>query len=134
YAVDFDGDGKRDLWNNTVDTIGSVAHYFQIHGWVKNQPVTVRARVVGNDYKELLGAGMKPKQTLDQLKQRGISVDGTLSVDLKATLIALENSQNTEHWVGLQNFYVITRYNHSRMYAMAVYQLSEAFANPSALN
>lgn len=124
YAVDFDGDGRRDLWNNNADVIGSVANYFKIHGWKPQQPVTTPAQIEGDRYKSLLSRNSKPQVPLREFAQHGISVDGSLPLDHPGMLIELESEQGPEYWVGLDNFYVITRYNRSPLYAMAVYQLS----------
>jgi len=129
YAVDFDGDGKRDLWHSLPDVIGSVANYFSVHGWNAGDnvayPVTVKDTSIVRDENTL-----KPYVTLDQLKSQGVVIDQTRvnqSLDGKqqATLLKLEGKNGDEYWIGLNNFYVITRYNHSEMYAMAVFQLSE---------
>jgi membrane-bound lytic murein transglycosylase B len=129
YAVDFDGDGKRDLWNSMPDVIGSVANYFRQHGWKQDDgvayPVTVRDASVVRDENTL-----KPYATIEQFKSQGVVInqsDVKQDLDAKqmATLLKLEGDNGDEYWVGLDNFYVITRYNHSEMYAMAVFQLSE---------
>lgn len=125
YAVDFDGDGKRDLWNSTADAIGSVANYFREHGWAPGQPVTGRARVTGSDYKELLARGLKPHTPLADMQTRGVATGDALPPEALAALVELQTETGAEYWVGLNNFYVITRYNRSPLYAMAVYQLSE---------
>ncbi|WP_456417198.1 lytic murein transglycosylase B [Thiolapillus sp.] len=125
YAVDFDGDGKRDIWNNETDAIGSVANYFARHGWKKGQPVTAAVASPPADVKKYLDAGVKPRFTLGELRQAGMVVDPALDDALEAALIRLETDQDEEYWAALKNFYVITRYNHSELYAMAVYQLSE---------
>jgi len=133
YAVDFDGDGKRDLWHSLPDVIGSVANYFSVHGWNAGDnvayPVTVKDTSIVRDENTL-----KPYATLDQLKSQGVVIDQNLvnqSLDGKqqATLLKLEGENGDEYWIGLNNFYVITRYNHSEMYAMAVFQLSEKLKN-----
>ncbi|KAF0192340.1 MAG: lytic murein transglycosylase B [Gammaproteobacteria bacterium] len=136
YAVDFDGDGKRDLWNSTADAIGSVANYFHVHGWKPGEPVASRARVQGNAYKELVAQDLKPHTSLAQLQTQGVTASDTLPPDALAALIELETENGVEHWLGLDNFYVITRYNRSRLYAMAVYQLSQEIRSqrPGALN
>ena len=125
YAVDFDGDGKRDLWNNPSDAIGSIANYFKVHGWEWNGLVAVPATVSGDQYPALLEAGLKPSLTWEEMKRRGVETPVTLIDQLPVALIALEQEAGPEYWVALQNFYVITRYNRSPLYAMAVYQLSE---------
>jgi membrane-bound lytic murein transglycosylase B len=126
YAVDFDGSGQRDLWNNTADVIGSVANYLHVHGWRADGPVAVPVRVNGEGYRDLLGKGLKPHFAVGELSGYGVEATETLPADELATLIALENENGHEHWLGLNNFYVITRYNRSPLYAMAVYQLAEA--------
>lgn len=128
YAVDFDNDGKRDLWNNRADMIGSVANYFSRHGWKRGEPVTVRANVSGELYKSILGLGIKPQTSLLRLKKYSITPVTPLPDYMIAAIIRLDNEKDAEYWLGLNNFYVITRYNHSPLYAMAVYQLSEEIA------
>ena len=125
YAVDFDQDGKRDLMNNKMDIIGSVANYFHKHGWKPGKPVATRAIVEGDDYQTVLDIGYKPNTVLDAMRHDGITPDSPLPDDLLAALIRFEQEDGPEYWLGFENFYVITRYNHSPLYAMAVYQLSE---------
>ena len=125
YAVDFDGDGKRDLFNNNADVIGSVAAYFKRHGWRSGEPVTLRANGINGKHQHFIDAGMKPSIPVSVIEESGIQLDGKASPSDLASLISLEGKQSDEHWLGLNNFYVITRYNHSNLYAMAVYQLSQ---------
>jgi len=125
YAVDFDQDGKRDLMNNKMDIIGSVANYFQKHGWNPGTPVATRATVEGDEYQTVLDLGYKPNTVLDAMRHDGITPVAPLPDDLLAALIRFEQEDGPEYWLGFKNFYVITRYNHSPLYAMAVYQLSE---------
>lgn len=126
YAVDFDGDGSRDLWNNKADVIGSVGNYFKRHGWVKGQPVVDRVKVKGKSYRKLLGKGFEPQWTPKLLKRYGIKLPVKRSTKAKGTLLELETgTKQPEYWVGWKNFYVITRYNRSAHYSMAVYQLGE---------
>ena len=126
YAVDFDGDGRRDLWNSNADVIGSVAAYFERHGWQRGQPVTTPARGVDDSNRRLAERGMKPSIRLDHLQGAGIEPEAPLEVppETRASLIRLQGAAGDEYWIGLPNFYTITRYNHSNLYAMAVYQLS----------
>jgi len=126
YAVDFDGDGKRDLFDNKADIIGSVANYFSRHGWRNGEMVAVKtdATQAPEGIEPALKRPQKPDLTLSQLSELGISINAGLPADTPANLLRLENENFDEYWVGLQNFYVITRYNHSNLYAMAVYQLS----------
>jgi membrane-bound lytic murein transglycosylase B len=125
YAIDFDGDGRRDLWNNTADAIGSIANYFKEHGWERGGAVAVPVTAGGAHPQDLVDKGLKPSLTIPELRRQGVKVAGALPEHDLVSLIELEQKQGPEYWVGLQNFYVITRYNHSPLYAMAVYQLSE---------
>ena len=125
YAIDFDGDGHRNLWNSPADAIGSVANYFKRHGWKPGEPVTFQTLVSGNGYEALVAKGIKPKVPLDEFSAFGVKVPEGLDLSQAAALIELETEGIPEFWIGLHNFYVITRYNHSPLYAMAVYQLSE---------
>jgi membrane-bound lytic murein transglycosylase B len=128
YAIDFDDDDKIDIWNNPVDAIGSVANYFKQHGWKSGETVVVAAKVEGMVPEDLFNNGLKPTKTLDDYAQVGISVaqpqQPPLDPNAPATAIKFELENSHEYWLGLHNFYVITRYNHSSMYAMSVYQLS----------
>ena len=125
YAVDFDASGSRDLWNSPMDIIGSVANYFKQHGWEHGGVVATRATVTGDDYQAVLDLGYTPNTVLDALRHEGITPDTPLPDDLVAALIQFDQEDGPEYWLGFNNFYVITRYNHSPLYAMAVYQLSE---------
>jgi membrane-bound lytic murein transglycosylase B len=127
YAVDFDGDGKRDLWHSPRDIIASVANYFHLHGWEHGQPVAVPAQVqsAGGDLQSIVDLGYEPRTTLGALRKDGITAQRQYPDDLPAALLRYEQENGPEYWLGFRNFYVITRYNHSPMYAMAVYQLSE---------
>ena len=128
YAVDFDGDGQRNLLTDNADVIGSVAAYFKRHGWRRGAPVTLPATGAGDRHRRFWEAGMKPSITLAELKQAGIVTPPELDDGTLASLIRLEGGAGPEYWLGLNNFYVITRYNHSNLYAMAVYQLSQEIA------
>jgi membrane-bound lytic murein transglycosylase B len=125
YAVDFDQDGKRDLWNSPMDIIGSVANYMHKHGWDLGAPVVIPASVSGNAYNAVLDKGLKPHMAMKQLQQAGIRPSAPLPDNVFAALVTLENKDGPGYWLALNNFYVITRYNRSPLYAMAVYQLSE---------
>ena len=127
YAVDFNGDAFADIWQNTSDAIASVANYFHKHGWKQGEPVLVRARVATDFDTSLLDAGLKPQYSLLELAAKGVTpvVDG-LGNQRRAVLIRQEGDYGTEYWLGFDNFYTITRYNTSSMYAMAAYQLAEA--------
>lgn len=128
YAVDFDGDGIADIWTNPTDAIGSVANYFKRHGWQTDQPVVSRARIAAGYNKAPLDAGLKAESTIGELAEQGYSATEDLSQSMAASPFKLEGQKGAEFWLGLDNFYVITRYNRSRMYALSVHQLSEQLA------
>ncbi len=126
YSVDFDGDGRRDLWHSTSDAIGSVAHYLSGYGWQRAQPIATPAQVTGNSYESVLDEKpVKPTRTITEFRTHGVQPQSRLDKDQLATLLRFETDTGDEFWLGLDNFYVITRYNHSHRYAMAVYQLSQ---------
>lgn len=134
YAVDFDNDGHIDIWNNPVDAIGSVASYFKHHGWKAGQPVVSRAQVKGERVDEGLTVGIEPLKNVGELRALGWSSQDPLADDLRVTAFRLEAAEGPEHWLGLPNFYTITRYNRSVMYAMAVHQLSESLVQARGLD
>lgn len=125
YAVDFDGDGHINIWSNPDDAIGSVASYFKRHGWVAGEPVVIRADVTGERADEGLTQGIEPVKTVGELRALGWSSHDALRDDMPVTAFRLEGADGPEYWMGLKNFYAITRYNRSVMYAMAVHQLSD---------
>jgi len=130
YAVDFDNDGKIDLLNNPVDAIGSVANYFKKHGWIAGEPVVARAFIAESANQAELDKminikGLKPKYKVKDFEENGLLTSELLKPSEKASAYKMEGAESDEYWLGLKNFYVITRYNHSRLYAMAVYQLSQ---------
>jgi membrane-bound lytic murein transglycosylase B len=126
YAVDFDGTGQRDLINSWPDAIGSVANYFRQHNWQTGEPVVARARVEGDAYRALLGGGYEARFSLADLAEHGVYPTEDVPADGRFSLIELEGGAGPEFYLGFPNFYVITRYNRSPLYAMAVHQLSEA--------
>jgi membrane-bound lytic murein transglycosylase B len=126
YAVDFDKDGTRDLWTNRADVIGSVANYFSRFKWQTGGEVAYPAEVKGKRHKEMLEKGIKPKFTAGELKKYRVKTTANLKNEEPVALLKLEGSKGPEYWVTLNNFHVITRYNRSPLYAMAVYRLSEA--------
>ena len=128
FAVDGDGDGRRDLVNSQRDAMASVANYFNKHGWQAGQPVVVRAQAQPGAA-PFVPADFEPRYTLDELAARGYRAAGPAPA-LPATLVTLEGTQGTEHWLAFKNFHVITRYNRSPLYAMAVHQLAQELAAP----
>jgi peptidoglycan lytic transglycosylase B len=125
YGVDFDGDGKRDLFENTTDAIGSVANYLTAHGWQRSAPVAAPADVAGEGIDSFRTATMATRYRLEELTALGVTIEGIHPVGRTAIPLTLKSRQGPEYWVGFQNFYVITRYNQSIYYAMAVFQLAQ---------
>ena len=132
YAVDFNGDGEKNIWSSNEDAIGSVANYFKRHGWEKEQPVADQVKLSKASTltkKNSCRRSCKPKMTIAEFRQQGIT--GTTQADdkTKAIFLWLKQQNNNEYWLAYKNFYVISRYNHSTLYSMAVYQLSQAIKN-----
>jgi membrane-bound lytic murein transglycosylase B len=132
FAVDGDGDGRRDLYNSVDDVFASVANYFRKKGgerggWVPGGAVVAQAQLQAG-YPEFNPDTWTPDYTLAQLAERGYRPLEPVAPDATATLVSLEGSTGKQYWLGFQNYYAITRYNNSKMYAMAVYQLSQAIA------
>lgn len=125
YAIDFDGDAKRDIVGSVEDAIGSVAHYFQRHGWRGGEPVTDEAQVEGEHYLRIADAGVRPRIELKSLHKYGIAAPNGTDEARQASLFALQEEHGPVYRLGYHNFYVITRYNRSRHYAMAVHELSQ---------
>ncbi|KQN64767.1 MULTISPECIES: lytic murein transglycosylase B [unclassified Erwinia] len=121
YAVDFNGDGHINLWD-PVDAIGSVAHYFQAHGWVTGGTVAVMA----NGQAAGMESGFKTRYSVSSLAAAGLSPQIPLDNNQQVSLLKFDVGTSYQYWYGLPNFYAITRYNHSNHYAMAVWQLGEA--------
>ena len=130
YAIDSTGDGKRDIWNNWADVAGSIANYFNAHGWKTGEPVAVQATLGGR----WRGPTPKPKNTLSasqtvaKLSKKGILFSTDMPDDAVAELLTYEGEDGMERWVGFRNFFVITKYNRSAMYALAVHQLGQEVA------
>lgn len=129
YAVDFDDDQVRDLWGSLPDAIASVANYLHVHGWQSGAAICVPVSIdedvtVADDWPAR--SNFKPERSIDDWRQLGIRPGTDIDGSLPASLIELELKHGKQYWLGLQNFYVITRYNRSPLYAMAVTQLSQA--------
>jgi membrane-bound lytic murein transglycosylase B len=130
YAVDGDGDGRRDLFGSLPDVFASIANYFVEHGWRSGEPVAVPARLEAGE--EFRPGSMEAKFALDELGARGYRPREPLAVDLPATVLNLEGDAGPEYWISFQNFYVISRYNRSPLYSLAVYQLSRRLGDDAA--
>lgn len=126
YAVDADGDGKRDLWNSWDDVIGSIANYLRGFGWQADQPIVVNASLKNHDLSRFDVSKIALNETVQSLRDKGVEFETTLPGDAPAMLVVAEGKKGPEYRVGFTNFYVITRYNRSTMYAMAVNDLGNA--------
>jgi membrane-bound lytic murein transglycosylase B len=125
YAVDFDGDGRTNIWDDETDAIGSVGNYFREHGWLIGGPVALPLPAGAAPAAALLVPELEPRMTVAELAAGGVAEALPVSAGEKFKLLALETESGRDYWLGFWNFYVITRYNHSVHYAMAVYQLAE---------
>ena len=130
YAVDGDGDGRVDLWNSIEDILASVANYFKAHGWRAGETVAAPAVPGTTDPAALAHQGLGTNTTVGELWSAGIGLAGPAPQERAAAagLFALEYEDGPRYWAGFHNFYVITRYNRSLMYALAVHQLGEAIS------
>lgn len=128
YAVDFNADGKIDIWTEPADAIGSVANYFIEHGWQPGEQVAVRASLKNTEAEQGLTGGLDPKLSMKELKALGWKPATTVKGKTRVTAFRFEGEQGAEYWIGLPNFHAITRYNRSEMYAMAVTQLAGELA------
>ena len=131
WAKDEDGDGRIDLWNSLPDIVASVANYFAAHDWQKGQPVAVRAQPAA-DAREINPASSEPVYPLQQMEAWGYAPIERIDADTPSTLLKLEGERGPEYWLTFKNFYVITRYNRSPLYSMAVWQLAQAIAAGAA--
>lgn len=132
YAVAYNGGRSKDLQHNTQDVIVSVANYLQKHGWQRGQLIAVPAQVTGEPKLTATPARLEPNHTISALKNLGIQPEGVrLSSHQKALFFGVTMAHGSEYWLGLQNFYAITRYNPRINYAMAVFQLSQMLEQPA---
>ena len=141
FALDYDGDERRDLNSSAVDAIGSVANFLRAHGWEAGRPVAAPAQVSGDAFRKLIDAGIKPVHRTADLPAYGVAIGAAtgafpaagvaqaLPPEAGCALVELETpGQPPEYWVGLQNFYTLTRYNRSSFYAIAVLELAREIA------
>jgi membrane-bound lytic murein transglycosylase B len=126
YAVDFDGDGASNLRSSEADAIGSVANFLAAHGWRRGERVSLPARVSGESFRALLGKGLEPATRLDELKRYGVEARTDLALETPVALVELDSEgAPPEYRLGMRNFYVLTRYNRSALYASAVQDLAQ---------
>ena len=138
YAVDFDFDGKRDILDNPVDAIGSVANFLSKKGkWEPNTKVVIKAELIGE--RPNLRSVFKPYVMVSNLESLGLKPIPNVQSHLEVVPIELENSSyierkkstddpDYEYWLGLRNYHSLSRYNKSKLYIMAVYEFSESLA------
>jgi membrane-bound lytic murein transglycosylase B len=129
YAIDGDGNGKRDLWNSWDDVIGSVANYLLVYGWREGEPVVVSASLASDDVSRFNTAKLELNETVQSLRDKGVRFETSLPANAPALLIIAQGKDGPVYRVGFTNFYVLTRYNRSPMYAMAVHDLGQAVVN-----
>jgi membrane-bound lytic murein transglycosylase B len=127
YAVDSTGDGKRDIWNNWADVAGSISNYFLEHRWRVGEEVVTQATLSSawTDPIPKPANTLKAKDTVESLSKKGVMFSTELGADSKGQLLSYEGDDGIEHWVGFHNFFVITKYNRSVMYALAAHQLGQ---------
>lgn len=132
FAVDADGDGHINLNASLPDAFASIANYFRAHGWQAGQPVAVQADPSANAAPPPAYANALPTTPLEQLTAAGYAPTRHEDPARPASLLTLAGAAGPEYWLTFGNFYVITRYNHSPMYALAVTQLADAIATGAA--
>ena len=125
FAVDGDGDGLIDLFDNWNDIIMSVANYLKVNGWHNQEDILAKTNFVDSLIKEYASKGLKPKFTIAELKKAGVNFNTTLHEESPAQIIELEGDNLTETYIGFHNFYVITTYNRNVMYALSVILLGQ---------
>jgi membrane-bound lytic murein transglycosylase B len=124
FALDYSGDGNIDLWVDMADIVGSVASYLRQFGWREGQPIVAAAHLDDADPKPPLQFGPRPQFTLSEWQRRGVSSADDNALSLPATLFSMDLADGPEYWLAFDNFHALLRYNPSRNYAMAVYQLA----------
>ena len=125
YATSFEGGSAPDIWDDVADAISSVGNYLKAHGWRAGDGVVADA-IVDDADPAIFDVGLKPSLSVAELALAGVRPVEALMPSMVVTPLRLEEQSGSRHWLGLQNFYVITRYNHSAMYAMAIWELSQA--------
>lgn len=128
YAVDGDADGRRDLWGSWDDVIASVANYLAMHGWRAGEQVTAAAELWFPDAEGLVAGSLQANETVKSLRDKGLLFESQLADDAPAVFIGVAGCGGPELRVGFHNFTVITRYNRSVLYALAVEDLGAAIA------
>ncbi len=126
YAVDATSDQQANIWKTNEDAIASVANYLKLHKWKEGRPVAVVAKVSGTKYEKVLSTGLKPDKKYLQVEKSGWKPVTPVPTGATVLPMKMKGGNGPEYWLGMDNFYVITRYNRSSMYALAVHQLAKA--------
>lgn len=134
YAVDFDQDGGRNLWSSLPDALASVANYLHSHGWQNKAEIATRLNEQAALKTLPFNKQLKPWLTIAELEQEKPTVQLDVSQPQFSLFSYLSGKNNTEYWATYYNFYVISRYNRSALYTMAVYQLSRAIKTRHAMD
>jgi membrane-bound lytic murein transglycosylase B len=129
FAIDFNHNNKKDIWLENMDAAASVANYFAHNQWHSGENVAFPVHAKSDAYKEKLNNNLKPDITIAELRKLQIQVPPQLDDNETVKLLAFQQPGAEDLWIAQHNFYVITRYNHSPLYAMVVYQLSQAIAD-----
>ena len=130
YAIDYDGDGKRDLINSYADAIGSVANYFKQHKWLQGAPVKTSIKQIdAQQFSQFRQTQKSAQYSVSDITEAGVDIVGEFDANLAADVIELNGSNGKQYELVFENFYVIKRYNQSNLYAMAISELSEAIKN-----
>jgi membrane-bound lytic murein transglycosylase B len=125
YAKDGDGDGRRDLFGSLPDVFASVANYFVAHGWQRDEPVALPA-VRADGAAAFKPETLEARYSLVELAEKGYRLREAVGHAAPATLLTLDGAQGDEYWITFKNFYVISRYNRSPLYSLAVWQLAQS--------
>ncbi len=133
YGIDGNGDGRIDLWNSLPDILASTANYLAAHGWQRGQPVAMPA-VLGKNAAEVPVQRSKTLYAVEALEAKGYAPSVPVAPELPATLLTLQGVYGPEYWITFANFAVITHYNRSPLYAMAVTQLAAAIQRAAAVS
>ena len=133
FAVDADGDGRRDLWSSWDDVVASVANYLRTFGWRDGESVIVAATLADADLSRFNTQKIELNETVGSLRDKGVRFETSQQTDSPAMLVVAQGRNGPEYRVAFNNFYVITRYNRSNMYAMAVHDLGQAVQEASSV-
>lgn len=133
FAVDGNGDGKIDIWNNWDDVLASIANYLKQHGWRSGEPVITDAVLTSIDTSAFTLGDVTLNETVESLRAKGVKFTTTLPDSAPAVLLSLQGKEGPVYRVGFNNFYVITRYNRSPLYANTVYDLGQLIASDTAV-